>query len=75
MKITVNVSNEAARRLKREAAGQGRTMSGIVEAALRLFLRPRRKQTKLPPLPTFDSGGTLVDVSNRDALFRTMETK
>lgn len=27
----------------------------------------------LPPLPTFDSGGSRVDVANRDALYEAME--
>ena len=75
MKIRVEVSNDVVRRLKRKAAGQGRTISEIVEGAPRLCFRPRRKQTELPPLPTFRSGSTLVDISDRDALFRAMATK
>lgn len=27
----------------------------------------------LPPLPSFDSGGTLVDLADRDALYAAME--
>ena len=27
----------------------------------------------LPPLPTWDSGGHLVDIDDRDALYRAME--
>ena len=59
--------------LKREAARQGRTMSELVETALRVSLRPRRPQVELPPLPTFHGGGTLVDIADRDALYQTME--
>jgi hypothetical protein len=28
---------------------------------------------ELPPLPLFDSGGALVDIANREALYKTME--
>lgn len=59
--------------LKREAVRQGRTMSELVEMALRLMLRSQRKQTALPDLPSFHSGGILVDIADRDALYQAME--
>jgi hypothetical protein len=59
--------------LKREAARQGRTMSELVETALRLLLRRQRKRGKVPPLPRFHSGGALVDIADRDALYQAME--
>jgi hypothetical protein len=37
-----------------------------------LFRAPRRAK-ELPPLPRFDSGGALVDLSNRAALYDAME--
>jgi hypothetical protein len=43
-------------------------MSELVEFALRLLLRLYRKQEKLIPLPTFHSGGALVDIADRNAL-------
>ena len=61
--------------LKREAVRQGRTMSELVETALRRLLRSRRKRKKLKPLPTFDSGGELVDISDRNALYDAMEDR
>src|SRR5262245_41069972 len=48
----------------REAARQGRTMSELVETALRLLFRAQRTRSALPPLPTFNSGGALVDVAD-----------
>jgi hypothetical protein len=48
-------------------------MSELVETALRLMFSSRRKQKTLPPLPTFDSGGELVDIADRDALYDAME--
>ncbi len=42
---------------------------------LRLLSRSRiDKAQDLPPLPTFRSGGHLVDVANRDALGRAMNS-
>jgi hypothetical protein len=73
MKTTLNIDDTVMRRLKREAARQSRTMSEMVETALRLFLKPGPRGKKLPPLPTFDSGGAYVDVADRNALYDAME--
>jgi len=48
-------------------------MSELVETALRMLFRSSRKRGELPPLPTFRSGGTLVDIADRDALYQAME--
>jgi hypothetical protein len=73
MKTTLNIDDTVMAELKREAARQGRTMSELVETALRLLLRSQRKREAIPPLPKFHSGGTLVDVADRDALYHAME--
>jgi hypothetical protein len=73
MKTTLNIDATVMAELKREAARQGRTMSEMVETALRLLLRSRRKQDPPPPLPSFQSGGALVDIADRDALYQAME--
>jgi len=74
MKTTLNIDDTVLTELRREAARQGRTMSEMVEAAVRLLLRAQRKSgASLPPLPTFDSGGQLVDIADRDALYDVME--
>lgn len=48
-------------------------MSELVESALRLLFRPEKKSGKLPPLPTFKSGGSVVDIADRDAIYQAME--
>jgi hypothetical protein len=48
-------------------------MSELVETALRLLLRSPRKRTEIPDLPTFRSGGTMVDIADREALYQAME--
>ena len=73
MKTTLNIDDTVMRRLKREAARTGRTMSELVETALRNLFRTRREKEPLPPLPSFDGGGALVDIADRDALYRAME--
>jgi hypothetical protein len=73
MKTTLNIDATVMAQLKREAARQGRTMSELVEMALRMLFRGQKKKEEIPTLPTFRSGGTLVDVSDRDALYQAME--
>ncbi len=75
MKTTLNIDDTVMNRLRREAARQGKTMSELVEAALRLLLQPgdRKSKPKLRPLPRFRSGGHLVDIADRDALYDAME--
>lgn len=73
MKTTLNIDDTVMAQLKREAARQGRTMSDLVETALRLSFQVQREQRELRPLPTFDSGGSVVDVADREALYQAME--
>jgi hypothetical protein len=73
MKTTLNLDATVMAQLKREAARQGRTMSELVETALRLLFRAQRTPAELPPLPVFHSGGALVDIADRTALYQAME--
>lgn len=73
MKTTLNIDDNVMATLKREAARQGRTMSDLVETALRALFQARKKRADLPELPTFRSGGALIDIADRDALYQAME--
>jgi plasmid stability protein len=73
MKTTLNIDDTVMRRLRQEAARQGRTMSEMVEAALRLLLRSQARRENPAPLPRFRSGGTLVDIADRNALYEVMD--
>ena len=73
MKTTLNISDVTMGQLRREAARQNRTMSELVEAALRALLQQRNKKTALPPLPEFSTGGARVNIANREALYEVME--
>ena len=52
-------------------------MSLLVEAGLRRVLSEPASSnsptTELPPLPTWNGGKELVDISNRDLLYNVME--
>lgn len=75
MKTTLVIDDSVMDSLRREAARSRRTISELVEAALRQFLAASQQQAgkPVPPLPKFRSGGALVDVSDRDALYHAME--
>lgn len=73
MKTTLNIDERVMIQLKEEAARQGRTMSELVETALRRLLRSDEEQSALQALPTFKGGRELVDVADREALYRVMD--
>lgn len=73
MKTTLSIDDQVMREVKAEAARRGTTMSEFVEAALRRMLEPAPPEPVLPPLPTFHGGRELVDVSDREALYRVFD--
>jgi len=72
MKTTFNIDATIMARLKREAARRRRTMSEMVETAVQLMLRGERKRAPMTELPSFHGGRELVDIADRDALYRAM---
>ena len=79
MKTTLNIDDSVMQRLREEAPRRGTTMSALVEAGLRHVLAnpvaSGEKADALPSLPSWNSGGHLVDIANRDELYRVMEEK
>ncbi len=73
MKTTLNIDDSVMKRLRQESARTGRTISELVESALRLSLRRTKPAPKLPVLPVFDSGGAKFDIADREALYQVME--
>lgn len=73
MKTTLNINESVMSRLKQEAARRGCTMSELMESALRLLLTAKEIPSPIPPLPSFKSGGPLVEIADRDALYEAME--
>jgi hypothetical protein len=73
MKTTLNIDDTVLAELRQEAARQNRPMSELVETALRNLFRSQRQEVDVPPLPVFHSGGAMVDIADRDALYQAME--
>jgi plasmid stability protein len=75
MKTTLVIDDGVMARLRQEAAKSGRTMSDLVETALRQLFKATRTSPELPPLPKFASGGQFVDVADRNALYDVMDSR
>ena len=73
IRTTLKIDDSVMALLKKEAARRGCTMSELVESALRQLFRSEKAPRKIAPLPTFKSGGPLVDIADRDALYQAME--
>jgi hypothetical protein len=73
MKTTLQIDDTVMAQLRSESVRQGRTMSQLVETALRNLFRAQRRPSNLAPLPAFHSGGAMVDIADRDALYQAME--
>ena len=76
-RLEVEIDDSMMDRLQEEVPRRGTTVSAPVEAGLRLALAedaPAKVPAEnLPPLPTWNSGGHLVDIDNREELYRAME--
>lgn len=76
MKTTLNIDDGVMKRFRVEAVRRGCSMSELVERALRMLLESeRRPDHEGPGLSTYDMGPMLVDVADRDALYRVMEER
>jgi mRNA-degrading endonuclease RelE of RelBE toxin-antitoxin system len=75
MKTTLMIHDNIMKELKALAARQGKTISELVETALRMMLHPRAEgpPEELPELPTFRGGRPRVDISDRESLYQAME--
>ncbi len=74
MKTTLEIDERVMRQLKERAAHEGRTMSELVETALRALLaKDESKKSELPPLPVWDGGGMLIDVDSRAAMYEAFD--
>jgi len=74
MKTTLHINPILMKTLKAEAARQERTMSDMMEEAIRRLLTQKRSTPKPAPLPSFDLGVARVDISNRESLYDVMNS-
>ena len=75
MKTTLNISDAVMERLRAESARTGRTMSELMETALRRMLEAPAEGADLGPMPVFHGGRLLVDVADRAVLYDAMEDR
>ena len=78
MKATLEIDDALMQRLSEEARRRKTTVAALVEAGLKHVLdecsdAPLSRDGSRPPLPTIRSGGHLVDISNRDELYRIFD--
>ncbi|MFA7236893.1 MAG: ribbon-helix-helix protein, CopG family [Phycisphaeraceae bacterium] len=74
MKTTLNIDERLMRQLKARAAHEGRTMTALVEEAIRSKLEASDSiHAAMPPLPKFRLGRFKTDISNRKRLYDLME--
>lgn len=67
MRTTIRIDESLYRQAKSRAAITGRTVSEVIEDAVRESLRPRRPETvELAPLPTDGGSGVLLGVDLAD---------
>lgn len=69
MRTTVTISDDLLKAARLEAARENRTVSSVLEAALREHLVRSRSTVRIDfTLPTFDGGGLTVDLLDKEAL-------
>lgn len=78
MKTTLEIDARLVHQLQELADRRGVTASELAEAGIRSLLGEGAPAAvndclELPELPTFNSGGELVDISNREELYRVMD--
>lgn len=78
MRTTITLDDQLLVEIKRLAAESGRTLSAVIEEAIRASLARRDDSRRDEPvsLPTFKGGGGVrpgVDLSNNAALLDVME--
>ena len=80
MKTTFNIDDTLMQQLRVEAARRGITMTEIVESGIRHMVantngKKGKAEAKLPKLPTWNGGREMVDIADREALFRLFDAE
>jgi len=79
MRTTIHLPDDLLAELKNLAARSNRTLTRVIEDALResLFRRRRKSSTPAPNLTTFGTGGLQpgVDLDDSAALLERMESR
>ena len=75
MQTTLDIDETIVERLYAEAKRRGTTASALAEAGILQILGPAPAKTDdpLPEFPKWRGGKLLVDISNREELYRVMD--
>jgi hypothetical protein len=75
MKTTLIIPDPVFRDLKREAADRGETLSALVTEFLVRGLREKPKPKRPFRLPSFSAGPPLINIADRDELYRVLDAE
>jgi hypothetical protein len=75
MKTTLVIPDPVFRDLKRRAAERGTTMSELATEFLVRGLREKSRPKRPFRLPSFSAGSPLVNIADRDELYRAMDAE
>lgn len=78
MRTTIHLPDDLLARAKQAAADSNRTLTALIEEAVRIVLAPRAPETRLPTaLPTYGDGGVQpgVDLDDTASLLNVMENR
>jgi Mn-dependent DtxR family transcriptional regulator len=75
MRTTMNLPDSLLERARRKAEEEGRTVTSLVEEALRDLLSRPTARPEVEPLPTdgIPNGRMLVDIDDKDALWEVLD--
>lgn len=73
MKTTMNFPDALMAELKRRAREENRTVTSIVEEAVRTHLEKDQNHAHRCTLPTWDGGGSHVDIDDKDAVWDVLD--
>ncbi|MEO6899428.1 MAG: type II toxin-antitoxin system VapB family antitoxin [Mycobacteriaceae bacterium] len=69
MRTTMNLPDGLVAQVRARAEASGRTVTSLVEEALRLLLEQKTVAVRYEPMPTDGGGGFLIDITDRDAVW------
>lgn len=75
MRTTVNLPDALLREAKNQARREGKTLTSLMEESLRARLDRRDLAEVDISLPTWKSGGMLVDIDDREALWDALDDR
>ena len=75
MKTTLVLEDALVERVRQLAKERGVSMSSVVEEAIARMLAEQPAENARPPidLPSFNSGGWLVDITDRNAIYDALD--